>query len=69
MTYQADPKQHPDEPAWRDGDTSAIEAKNDHDITTAMSVLHGNGVSAWEYAEYLAAQHSAELRASGEEPF
>ncbi|BAL87342.1 hypothetical protein AMIS_21220 [Actinoplanes missouriensis 431] len=56
-------------PSLRDGDTSAAEARQDHDITTAMRVLHDNGVPAWQYAEYLAARRSDELRSNGEEPF
>lgn len=44
-------------------------ARQDHDITEAMRTLHDHGVTAADYAEYLAARHSDELRSSGEEPF
>jgi hypothetical protein len=52
-----------------DGDTGPIEARRDHDITTAMQTLHDNGVAAYEYAEFLAARHNEELTCDNEEPF
>jgi hypothetical protein len=63
MSYDA-----PD-PAWADGDTSAAEQKQDHDITAAMTVLHDNGVPAYQYAEFLAAKHNEELARDNQEPF
>lgn len=56
-------------PAWLDGYTGDAEMRQDHDITEAMRTLHDNGVTAADYAEYLAARHRAGQAQDMGDPF